>query len=118
MSGPEVFRYAVKRMTEASRDAVEAAGWDLADIDRVIAHQANIHILLAVGRRLGIPTDRVAANIRHVGNTSAASIPILLAQEAAAGRTRPGHRLLLTAFGGGLTWAATTVVWPELPPSP
>lgn len=57
----------------------------------------------------------MATNIQHVGNTSAASVPILLAQEVAEGRVKSGDRLLLTAFGAGLAWAATTLVWPELP---
>ncbi|MGW1975587.1 beta-ketoacyl-ACP synthase III [Streptomyces sp. NPDC001889] len=112
VSGPEVFRLAVKRMAEVSHRALEAVGWDIAEVDRVVAHQANAHILAAVGRKLGVPPDRMASNIQHVGNTSAASIPILLAQDAADGRVKPGDRVLLTAFGGGLTWAATTLVWP------
>ncbi|MFB6951290.1 beta-ketoacyl-ACP synthase III [Streptomyces niveus] len=115
MSGPDVFRGAVARMTAASRAAAGANGWDLEDVDRVVAHQANAHILAAVGRKLGVPPGRMAHNIDHVGNTSAASIPILLAQDAAEGRLKPGDRVLATAFGAGLTWAATTFVWPDLP---
>ncbi|GAA1397687.1 beta-ketoacyl-ACP synthase III [Kitasatospora putterlickiae] len=115
LAGPEVFRNAVRRMTAAAREALARAGWEPADVDRVIAHQANVHILLAVRRKLGIPPERMAANIQHVGNTSAASIPVLLAQDAAEGRIKPGDRLLLAAFGAGFTWAATTLVWPELP---
>ncbi|MFF8960131.1 beta-ketoacyl-ACP synthase III [Streptomyces sp. NPDC014894] len=112
VSGPEVFRLAVKRMTEVSHRALAEAGWRLPEVDRVVAHQANAHILAAVGRKLGVRPDRMATNIQHVGNTSAASIPILLAQDADDGRVKPGDRVLLTAFGGGLTWAATTLVWP------
>ena len=67
---------------------------------------------------LDIQLERMATNIQHVGNTSAASVPILLVQEVAEGRIKPGDRLLLTAFGAGLAWAATTLVWPELPVVP
>ncbi|MFD0306431.1 beta-ketoacyl-ACP synthase III [Streptomyces sp. NPDC127119] len=118
VSGPDVFRKAVARMAAVSRSATEARGWELQDVDRVVPHQANAHILAAVTRKLGVPPDRVASNIEHVGNTSAASIPILLAQDAADGRIKPGDKVLATAFGAGLTWAATTVVWPELPNVP
>ncbi|MFE4452993.1 beta-ketoacyl-ACP synthase III [Streptomyces sp. NPDC056796] len=118
MSGPDVFRKAVSRMAAVSRAAAEARGWELEDVDRVVAHQANAHILAAVARKLGVPPGRMAANIAEVGNTSAASVPILLAQDAAYGRTKPGDRVLATAFGAGLTWAATTLVWPELPRIP
>lgn len=114
MRGREVFRHAVTRMTAAARTAADAAGWDLADVDRVVAHQANARITAAAAKTLGIPEDRWAQNVREVGNTAAASVPILLAQAAADGFLAAGHRVLLTAFGGGLTWGAATVVWPEL----
>jgi 3-oxoacyl-[acyl-carrier-protein] synthase-3 len=110
-----VFNNAVKRMAAATGHALEAVGWELADVDRFVVHQANVHILKALSQRFDVPFERMAANIAHVGNTSAASVPILLAQEAADGRIKPGDRLLLTAFGGGVTWAATTLVWPDLP---
>lgn len=115
LSGLPVFNNAVKRMAVASSQALDAVGWTLADVDRFVVHQANLHILKALSQRFDVPFERMAANIAHVGNTSAASVPILLAQEAADGRIKPGDRLLLTAFGGGLSWAATTLVWPELP---
>jgi 3-oxoacyl-[acyl-carrier-protein] synthase-3 len=114
MRGREVFRHAVQRMSAAARVAADAAGWDLADVDRVVAHQANARITSAAAKMLGIPEDRWAQNVREVGNTAAASVPILLAQAAASGFLAAGHRVLLTAFGGGLTWGAATVVWPEL----
>ncbi|WP_329013708.1 beta-ketoacyl-ACP synthase III [Streptomyces sp. NBC_00690] len=115
VSGPEVFRQAVKHMAAVTHQALTAAGWQLGDVDRVFAHQANAHILTAVTRKLGVPPYRMATNLRHIGNTSAASIPILLAQDAAHGLIKPGDRALLTAFGAGLTWAATTLTWPPLP---
>lgn len=113
MRGPETFRQAVGRMGTAARQAVAAAGWDVNDVERFAAHQANGRILTAVADELGIPPQGRLSNIARVGNTGAASIPLLLAQSAADGSLTAGHRLLMTAFGGGLTWAATTMVWPE-----
>jgi 3-oxoacyl-[acyl-carrier-protein] synthase III len=114
MSGRETYRHAVTRMTAASRQAVERAGRRMEDIDRFAAHQANARILTAVAERLGIPEDRRLSNIDRVGNTGVASIPLLLAHSAADGRLAAGHQVLLTAFGGGLAWGATTLVWPEV----
>ncbi|MFD7712779.1 beta-ketoacyl-ACP synthase III [Streptomyces sp. NPDC059785] len=115
MRGREIFRNAVRRMSESSRRALDAAGWKTGDVDRLVAHQANARILAALGDELGIPADRVPTTIEHTGNTAAASVPLLLAEADADGRLRPGHRILLTAFGGGLAWGATTLVWPHLP---
>ncbi|GAA2513522.1 beta-ketoacyl-ACP synthase III [Winogradskya humida] len=117
MDGRDTFRHAVERMTAASQQAVASAGWSLADVDRLAAHQANARILTAVGERLGIAADRQLSNIADVGNTGAASIPLLLAQSHADGTLAAGHRMLLTAFGGGLAWGATTLTWPKLPGS-
>ncbi|MCK1794582.1 ketoacyl-ACP synthase III [Streptomyces sp. XM4193] len=115
MSGQQTFRQAVERMSAVSRQAVGSAGWRLADVDRVAAHQANARILGAVGEELGLPEDRLLSNIEHVGNTGGASIPLLLHHSHADRSLRAGDRLLLTAFGAGLAWGATTVVWPDLP---
>lgn len=114
MAGRDTYRHAVEQMTTTAAEAVLAAGWRLDQVDRFAAHQANARILGAVADRLGIAEERRLSNIEHVGNTGAASIPVLLAQTAADGTLRPGHRLLLTAFGGGLSWGATTLVWPEV----
>ncbi|MEU2172247.1 beta-ketoacyl-ACP synthase 3 [Micromonospora chersina] len=114
MAGREVFRHAVERMSAAATAAMASAGWSLEDVDRFYAHQANARITSAVGHELGIPADRLAGNIRDVGNTAAASLPILLAQTAASGFLVPGHRVVMSAFGGGLTWGATTVIWPDI----
>ncbi|MCK7626015.1 ketoacyl-ACP synthase III [Streptomyces sp. RS10V-4] len=112
MRGNEVLRHAVRRMTAAATCAAAAAGWQPRDIDRLIVHQANARISAAVSDALGIPPERVPSNIASVGNTAAASVPLLLADAAAEGSLRPGHRVLLVAFGSGLAWAATTLVWP------
>ncbi|MFJ9862565.1 beta-ketoacyl-ACP synthase III [Streptomyces sp. NPDC101165] len=114
MLGRDTYRHAVEHMTAASTEAAERAGWRLDDVDRFAAHQANARILEAVSDRLGIPAERQLSNIARVGNTGAASIPLLLAEATAEGRLAAGHRVLLTAFGGGLSWGAATVIWPEL----
>lgn len=114
MAGREVFRHAVERMSAASVAAAESAGWRLDDVDRFYTHQANARITSAVANELGIPAERLAENIREVGNTAGASIPILLAQTAANGFLAADHRVLIAAFGGGLTWGATTLTWPEI----
>ncbi|WP_413754811.1 beta-ketoacyl-ACP synthase 3 [Streptomyces sp. MMBL 11-3] len=118
MDGPALFRHAVQRLGAAAQDAAHAAGWRMQDVDHLAPHQANARILDAVAARLKIPAERRLCNLQHVGNTSAASIPLLLAQACADGRLAPGQRLLLTAFGAGLTWAATTLTWPDLTTSP
>ncbi|MEU3172101.1 MULTISPECIES: beta-ketoacyl-ACP synthase III [unclassified Streptomyces] len=114
MVGRDTYRHAVERMTVASTEAAERADWRPCDVDRFAAHQANARILDAVSERLGISGERRLSNIARVGNTGAASLPLLLAESAAEGRLTAGHRLLLTAFGGGLSWGATTLVWPEV----
>ncbi|MFE9775071.1 beta-ketoacyl-ACP synthase III [Streptomyces sp. NPDC005931] len=114
MLGRETYRHAVETMAATSAEAAERAGWRPADVDRFAAHQANARILEAVSERLGIPDEHRLSNIERVGNTGAASLPLLLAESAADGRLGAGHRLLLTAFGGGLSWGATTLVWPAL----
>lgn len=103
MAGGEVFRHAVDRMSAAARQATSAGGWGPGDVDRLAPHQANSRITDFVARRLGIPEDRQLSNIRSVGNTGAASIPLLLADATCGGRLKPGHRTLLAAFGAGLT---------------
>lgn len=114
MRGREVFREAIERMSAAGTQALTAAGWRLGDVDRLVAHQANARINAAVAATLGLRQDAVAQNIAEVGNTAAASIPVLLAQAASGGTLKPGHRVLLITFGGGLTWGAATLTWPDL----
>nr|WSW64797.1 ketoacyl-ACP synthase III [Streptomyces sp. NBC_00995]WSW71156.1 ketoacyl-ACP synthase III [Streptomyces sp. NBC_00995] len=114
MRGREVFRQSVERMSAAATQALNLAGWQLGDVDRVVTHQANARVSAALAERLGLHRDLMTQNIHDVGNTAAASIPVLLAQATADGSIQPGHRLLLAAFGGGLTWGATTLTWPHL----
>lgn len=114
MQGTAVFRHACARMAESSRAVLEQAGWMVGDVDRFVGHQANIRILQAAAKHLGLPADAVVANIDRVGNTSAASIPLALADAAADATIVPGHRVLLTAFGAGLTWGSTLLTWPDV----
>ncbi|MCZ4120291.1 beta-ketoacyl-ACP synthase III [Streptomyces sp. H39-S7] len=118
LEGSEVFRHAVDRMTFVATQAVAAASWRMDDVDRLVPHQANARITSFVARQLAVPDTRQLHNIDSVGNTGAASIPLLLAQAAADGRLKAGHRVLLTAFGAGLTWGATTLTWPEMSSDP
>jgi 3-oxoacyl-[acyl-carrier-protein] synthase-3 len=118
MQGRKVYRHAVERMTGSVLTVLERAGWDVADVDRFVPHQANARITGAVAERLGIGPDRCLSNVERVGNTSAASIPILLDESTRSGALRAGDRTLLTAFGGGLTWGSATLVWPELSTAP
>jgi 3-oxoacyl-[acyl-carrier-protein] synthase III len=110
MDGREVYRHAVTRMVASSRRVLEHAGWEVSDIDRLVAHQANVRILDAVGDRLGVAPACRHVNIARYGNTSAASIPLALADA----ELQAGDRVLVTAFGGGLTWGSTVLTWPEL----
>ncbi|MCF3102630.1 ketoacyl-ACP synthase III [Streptomyces roseoverticillatus] len=114
MQGKQVFRLAVQRMSASARTVLDRAGWRVADVDRLVSHQANHRITARLADELGIPQERCAGNIAEVGNTAAASIPLALDHAHAEGTLRPGARLLLTAFGGGLTWGATVLTWPAL----
>lgn len=111
MQGSEVFRFSVRIMGEAAVEAIAKAGLRLEDVDLLIPHQANLRIIDAAAKRLGLPADKVWVNLDRYGNTSAASVPICLAEAADAGALRPGMNLVLVAFGAGLSWAASVVRW-------
>jgi 3-oxoacyl-[acyl-carrier-protein] synthase-3 len=113
-----VFQQAVTRMTQSAHTVLKRADWAAEDVDRFCAHQANARILSAVGDRIPVPGERHVTNIARVGNTGAASIPLALADASTRGELRAGDRVLLTAFGAGLTWGSAAVVWPELPNVP
>jgi 3-oxoacyl-[acyl-carrier-protein] synthase-3 len=106
MQGAAVFRHAVDHISEAMREAADRAGVGLQDIDWFVPHQANQRILDGVARKLAIPPERVVSTVAEHGNTSAASVPLALAQAVGDGRIRPGHLVLMEAMGGGLTWGA------------
>ncbi|HZJ48574.1 MAG TPA: beta-ketoacyl-ACP synthase III [Acidimicrobiia bacterium] len=111
MDGREVFRNAVVGMEAAANKALSDAGWTIDDLDLLIPHQANIRIIDATTKRLGIDPDKVYTNIESYGNTSAASIPIALSEAVDRGRVPPGAKIVLVAFGAGLTWGAATIQW-------
>ncbi|RYJ30488.1 3-oxoacyl-[acyl-carrier-protein] synthase KASIII [Streptomyces sp. L-9-10] len=112
MRGRAVYQHAVERMTGSCRSLLRAVGWDAAEIDHFVPHQANARILRAVAERVGIGVQRCVTHLDRVGNTGAASIPLALADADARGRFRAGDRMLLTAFGGGLTWGTVALRWP------
>ncbi|MGP4112739.1 beta-ketoacyl-ACP synthase III [Streptomyces sp. 4N509B] len=118
MDGKAMFRQAALRMADSARAVAKHAGWTLDEIDRVVAHQANLHIVQQVAYELGLPVERCLTNIDRVGNTVAASIPLAMVDAVRDGGLRPGHRVLVLAFGGGLTWGGTTVHWPRLQLAP
>lgn len=111
MNGREIFKLAVRGMSDSSAQALEDAGVSKDDIALVVPHQANLRIIDATAKRLGVPMERVFINLDRYGNTSAATIPIALAEAADQGRLNPGDYVLATAFGGGLTWASSVVRW-------
>ncbi|MEV4144920.1 beta-ketoacyl-ACP synthase III [Amycolatopsis sp. NPDC049691] len=115
MQGKTVFTNAVRRMASSSRAALSRTGWRPGEIDWLVGHQANLRILRAVAEDLGLPEERAFANLAKYGNTAAASIPLALDDAASAGLLTAGDRVLLTAFGGGASWGAVTLEWPELP---
>jgi 3-oxoacyl-[acyl-carrier-protein] synthase-3 len=111
MEGGETFQNAVARLSEVTGEALAAVGIEVADIDLFVYHQANRRILRAVGERLGLRPERVLDYIAEYANTSAATIPIALAEAQSDGTLAPGQRLLLAAFGAGFTWGALIVDW-------
>jgi 3-oxoacyl-[acyl-carrier-protein] synthase-3 len=109
MKGREVFKEAVARMTEASLAVLAGAGRRLEDVALVVPHQANLRIIDAVGKALGVPPERVFVNVQDYGNTGSASVPLALTQARDQGRIAPGDLVLLTSFGAGFHWAAGLV---------
>jgi len=111
MAGREVFKAAVKAMGEACDEALRRAGVTAEDIELFVPHQANLRIIEATAKHSNIPMSKVMVNVDRYGNTSAASIPLALAQAEEEGRLKPGMLILLVAFGAGFTWGATVVRW-------
>ena len=109
MDGPAVFRYAVKVLDEVARETVAKCGMRLSDIDWLIPHQANIRILDATVKKLGLPSERLVVTVDRHANTSAASVPLALDLACRDGRIKPGQRVMLQGVGGGFTWGASLV---------
>jgi 3-oxoacyl-[acyl-carrier-protein] synthase III len=111
MEGREVFRQAVRHLSEVVDEALAANNLTAADIDWLVPHQANSRIIDAVGGKLGLPPEKVVVTIDRHANTSAASIPLALDEAVADGRIKPGHLVLMEALGGGLSWGASLLRW-------
>ena len=111
MAGREVFRMAVQKLGEVVDEALEANGLERGDIDCLVPHQANIRIIAATAKKLGMSMDRVVLTVAEHGNTSAASIPLALDVAVRRGDIKDGDRLLLEGFGGGFTWGGALIEW-------
>ncbi len=111
MNGAELFKHAVKVMAQAALEATRPLGLKAADISLVIPHQANLRILKAVAKRMGLTEDKIYLNIERYGNMSAASSAVALVEAVKEGRIKKGDKILLDAFGGGLTWGGIVIEW-------
>ncbi|MBU4311265.1 MAG: ketoacyl-ACP synthase III [Candidatus Omnitrophica bacterium] len=111
MEGNEVFKIAVRIMVDAANKAIKKAGLGPDDISLFIPHQANIRILMAVAKRLGVPKEKIFMNIEKYGNMSAASTAVALAEASSENRIKKGDNVVLVAFGGGLTYGAVVIKW-------
>ena len=111
MNGAELFKHAVKIMADAALEATRPLGLKAEDISLVIPHQANIRILKAVAKRMGLTEDKIYLNLEKYGNMSAASSAVALVEAVKEGRIKKGQKILLDAFGGGLTWGAIVIEW-------
>ena len=109
MDGQAVFKFAVKVLDEVARETVASCGLTIADIDWLIPHQANVRILEATAKKLGIDLSKLVVTVDRHGNTSAASVPLALDLAIRDGRIKPGHKVMLQGVGGGFTWGASLV---------
>ena len=111
MAGREVFRHAVANMADVVHETLEEAGLTLDDIDWLVPHQANVRILDATAKRLGLDPAKVIVTVDRHANTSAASVPLALAEGVADGRIRRGDIVMMEAMGGGFAWGACLARW-------
>ena len=111
MEGKETYRFATRTLATTALASIRKAGLEPSDIDLFIPHQANIRIIEAVAKGLGLPMDRMYVNLDRYGNTSAASVPIALAEAVNEGRVKVGDRIVIVAFGAGFTSGAVTIQW-------
>ncbi len=105
------FKVAVNRFAEAAEEAAASKGYTMKDIDVIIPHQANIRIIQAMAKKLQVPMEKVYMTIERYGNISSATVPIALDEAVRDGTVSPGKHVVLTAFGGGLTWAGSLIEW-------
>ena len=115
MRGNEIFKLAVRTMTQSAQEALHKAGLSANDLRAVIPHQANLRIVTATQEALGLTDEQTFINIDRYGNTGACSIPIALCEFLQGNPLDAGEHLLLVAFGGGLTWGATVLQWADIP---
>ncbi len=118
MKGREVYRFAVRVMSAATREVLDKARLSLADLNLLIPHQANQRIIEAVGKSLDLAAETVYSNLARYGNTSAASIPIALCEAVEEGRLQPGHLVVTVGVGAGMTWGAAAIRWTRPLPRP
>jgi 3-oxoacyl-[acyl-carrier-protein] synthase-3 len=116
MDGQAVFKFAVRIVVESTREVLDEARLGVDDVDLFIPHQANVRIIDAAAKTLGLPGEKVYTNLDRYGNTSAASIPIALCEAIEQGRMRPGDNLVMCGFGAGLTWGTAVFQW-GVPPN-
>ena len=118
MDGPHIFKFAVHAMESAAREAMDKAGMKVDDIDLLVSHQANLRIIRATAKALGLPEEKAMINVDRYGNTSSASIPVALREAWEQDRLHDGDRVVLMTFGGGLAWGAMVLDWAPVGPLP
>jgi 3-oxoacyl-[acyl-carrier-protein] synthase-3 len=111
MDGKEVFRFATRVMASATQEVLACAGLKIEEVQWIIPHQANIRIIEAAARGLKLPMDRFIVNLERYGNTSTASIPMAMVEALEKGQIKPGEKIVMVGFGGGLTWGALAAEW-------
>ena len=111
MQGKEVFRHAVEKLAATAHTALDKAGLGNADVDWLVPHQANLRIISATAKKMGLPMEKVVVTVQDHGNTSAASIPLALSVAVNEGRIEPGQVVVCEAIGGGLAWGAVVLRW-------
>ena len=111
MNGRQVFKHAVTIFPKVVYTAMRAQNWTIEDVDLVVPHQANIRIIEALAKKLGVGLDKVYSNIHKYGNTTAASIPLALYDALKEGKIKKGSNVILAAFGSGFTWASAAIRW-------
>jgi 3-oxoacyl-[acyl-carrier-protein] synthase-3 len=113
MNGREVFKFATRVLVSSAQALLDKVGLTVADVDVYVPHQANVRIINHAAEKLGIPSEKVVVNVDRYGNTSSGSIPLALADAVGDGTLRPGHIVLLTGMGAGLTWGSGVMEWTE-----
>jgi 3-oxoacyl-[acyl-carrier-protein] synthase-3 len=111
MDGREVFKFATRKMAESVGTLLDKNKMGIGDVDLIIPHQANIRILQTAAKKLGIGMEKIYSVIDRYGNTSSASIPIAMCEAYSEGRIKKGDTIVMTGFGGGLTWASVLMEW-------